>query len=131
MSSPHYDVETVSAGTEIFREGDPAGRAFVVKVGLVELDRVVKGTRTPFIRIGPGGIFGEMAVIDGGPRAASATAVEETTLVLVSEEVFRSKLDTADPFIRGLVRLFVRSLRNSTPDNTLDRVPPEPGPALR
>ena len=127
MVTPLYDVETVSAGTEIFREGDPAGRAFVVKVGLVELDRVIKGVRTSFIRIGPGGIFGEMAVIDGGPRTASATAIEETTLVLVSEEVFRSKLDVADPFIRGLVRLFVKSLRNSTPDSTLTRAPSESG----
>lgn len=125
MGTPLYDLETVSAGTEIFREGDSAGPAFVVKVGLVELDRVVKGTRTPFIRIGPGGIFGEMAVIDGGPRAASATALEETTLVLVSEEVFRTKLDTADPFIRGLVRLFVKSLRNSTPDKALGIATPE------
>ncbi len=125
MATPLYDVETVSAGTEIFREGDPAGRAFVVKVGLVELDRTVDGVRTAFIRIGPGGIFGEMAVIDGGPRTASATAVEDTTLVLVSEEVFRSKLDVADPFLRGLVRLFVRSLRNSTPHGAATRAPSE------
>ena len=127
MATPLYDVETVSAGTEIFREGDPAGRAFVVKVGLVELDRAINGVRTPFIRIGPGGIFGEMAVIDGGPRTASATAVEETTLVLVSEEVFRSKLEVADPFLRGLVRLFVRSLRHSTPDGILTKAPSESG----
>ena len=126
MATPLYDVETVSAGSAIFREGDPAGRAFVVRSGLV-----VKGTRTPFIRIGPGGIFGEMAVIDGGPRTASATAVEETTLVLVSEEVFRTKLETADPFIRGLIRLFVKGLRNSTPDRALGIAPSESDVRLR
>lgn len=131
MATPLYDVETVSAGTEIFREGDPAGRAFVVKVGLVELDRAINGVRTPFIRIGPGGIFGEMAVIDGGPRTATATAIEETTLVLVSKEVFRSKLEVADPFLRGLVRLFVRSLRHSTPDGDLTKAPSESGVILR
>ena len=131
MATPLYDVETVSAGSAIFREGDPAGRAFVVRSGLVELDRVVNGVRTPFIRIGPGGIFGEMAVIDGGPRTASATAVEETTLVLVSEEVFRTKLETADPFIRGLIRLFVKGLRNSTPDRALGIAPSESDVRLR
>ena len=131
MATPLYDVETVLAGTEIFREGDPAGCAFVVKVGLVELDRTVKGVRTTFIRIGPGGIFGEMAVIDGGPRTASATAIEDTTLVLVSKEVFRSKLDAADPFLRGLVRLFVRSLRSSTPDGAITKASSESGAILR
>jgi CRP/FNR family cyclic AMP-dependent transcriptional regulator len=66
-----------------------------------------------------------MAVIDGGPRTATATAIADTTVVVISERVFKYKLKTADPFLRALVRLFVANLRASTPDGALRRRPPK------
>jgi CRP-like cAMP-binding protein len=57
-----------------------------------------------------------MAVIDGGPRTASAVAIENTTVTVISERVFRYKLKIADPFLRALIRLFISNLRTSTPD---------------
>jgi CRP-like cAMP-binding protein len=80
---------------------------------------MVRGRRVPFVRIGAGGIFGEMAVIDGGPRTATATAIEDTKVTVINERVFKHKLKVADPFLRALVRLFVANLRNSTPDGAL------------
>ena len=120
-----YTTRFFARGSEIFSEGQSGRRAFLVEEGRVELDRLVDGRRVPFIRIGPGGIFGEMAVIDGGPRTATATAIQDTRLVVISERVFRYKLKTADPFLRALVRLFVANLRGSTPDGALRRPPSE------
>ncbi|MSP50268.1 MAG: cyclic nucleotide-binding domain-containing protein [Alphaproteobacteria bacterium] len=125
MDALDYATRYVALGTEIFQEGQTGRRAFLVEEGRVQLDRMVDGRRSPFAQIGPGGIFGEMAVIDGGPRTATATAVEDTTLVVISDRVFRHKLKTADPFLRALVRLFVANLRTSTPDVALRRPPSE------
>jgi CRP/FNR family cyclic AMP-dependent transcriptional regulator len=120
-----YSTRFFAKGTEIFREGGTGRRAYLVEEGLVELDQVVNGRRVPFLRVGPGGIFGEMAVIDGGPRTATATAVDNTKVVVVSSRVFEFKLKRADPFLRGLVKLFVANLRNSAPHGTLGKPLPK------
>jgi len=119
MDGLDYATRFYPKGAEIFQEGQAGRRAFLVDEGLVELDRMVRGRRAPFVRIGPGGIFGEMAVIDGGPRTATATAIEDTKVTVISERVFKYKLKVADPFLRALIRLFVANLRNSTPDGAL------------
>ncbi|MBM3546338.1 MAG: cyclic nucleotide-binding domain-containing protein [Alphaproteobacteria bacterium] len=119
MDALDYTTRFYAKGTEIFQEGQSGRRAFLVDEGLVELDRIVRGRRVPFVRIGAGGIFGEMAVIDGGPRTATATAIEDTKVTVISERVFKYKLKVADPFLRALIRLFVANLRNSTPDGAL------------
>jgi CRP-like cAMP-binding protein len=116
MEDPIYATRFFASGTEIFKEGQPGRLAYLVEEGMVELDRVVDGRRVPFFKVGAGGIFGEMAVIDGGPRTATATAIDHTKVVVVSEQVFKAKLKAADPFLRALVRLFVANLRASTPD---------------
>lgn len=123
MDALDYTSQFFAKGTVIFEEGQSGRRAYLVDDGRVELDRLVDGRRMPFARIGPGGIFGEMAVIDDGPRTATATAIEDTTVVVISERVFKCKLKTADPFLRALVRLFVANLRTSTPDGALKRKP--------
>lgn len=69
-------------GTEIFREGAPGEGVYFVKDGLVEISGMVGGnTRRVFSQLGPGEIFGEMAVIEQLPRSAIATAVTDTYYV--------------------------------------------------
>ena len=128
MEDLAYTTRFFSLGTEIFREGQPGRLAYLVEDGMVELDRLVDGRRVPFLKVGPGGIFGEMAVIDGLPRTASATAIAHTKAVVVSGRVFQAKLNAADPFVRALVRLFVANLRASPPDGALGQVPADPEP---
>ena len=62
----------VGAGAVIFREGDPGDGVYFVKSGLVEISGG-KTDRRVFSRLGPGEIFGEMAMIDHQPRSATAS----------------------------------------------------------
>jgi len=66
-----------AAGQEIFQEGAPGDGVYFVKSGLVEISAGNDGRRV-FSRLGPGEIFGEMAVIEHRPRSATATAAEAT-----------------------------------------------------
>ena len=66
-------------GQEIFREGDPGDGVYLIKNGQVEISSVVNQSRRVFSQIGPGGLLGEMAVIEHRPRSATATAVKDTT----------------------------------------------------
>ena len=76
-----------AAGNEIFREGDPGDGVYVVSDGLVEISGLVSGgARRVFSQLGPGEIFGEMAVIERRPRSATATAVKDTSVYFIPRD---------------------------------------------
>lgn len=99
-------------GTVIFREGDSGRRAYIVQMGQVEIAKGRPPQRKVLGVIGPGGIFGEMALVDDQPRMAEAVAIEDTTCLVVGREQFRDKLDRADPFIKALLRILVNNIRS-------------------
>lgn len=80
-----YESRTFAAGKVIFREGDAGREAYLVKRGRVTLSRLLEGTQTVLDTVGPGAVFGEMAVLGEGPRSATATAEEETELVVIDQ----------------------------------------------
>lgn len=107
------DRKVFRAGTAIFREGTTGSTAFVVQSGRVRISKRKGEDEVVLGDIGPGGIFGEMALIDNQPRMAAATAVEDTVCIVVSEEAFRDKLRRADPFLRALVNILVADVRRA------------------
>jgi uncharacterized membrane protein len=81
-------VETVTfpGGTALFHRGDPGDSLYVVKTGEVEIffkndtgERILLETATP------GHFFGEISLLDGGPRTASAMAKTDVELVVVDQ----------------------------------------------
>lgn len=106
------DRKVVASGAYIFREGDDGDRAYLVQEGTIEIvRRRADGTEVILGEIAKGGIFGEMALVDDRPRMASARAMTGATLLVVTRDQFREKLDAADPFIRALLKIFVRNIR--------------------
>src|SRR6266850_7744152 len=68
-----------SAGQDIFKEGDSGEGVYAVTEGLVQITALVgPGARRAFSQVGPGDIFGEMAVLENKPRSATVTAVKDT-----------------------------------------------------
>ncbi len=103
---------TFEKGKVIFREGDIGDVASVVHSGEVEIARTANGRRKVLGLIREGGMFGEMALIDGQPRMADAIATKDTTCMIVRRDLFEKKLASADPFVKGLLRIFVRNIRS-------------------
>ena len=68
------DAQAVPAGHVLFREGDPGDTMFAVAEGEVEL--TVAGDVVE--DVGPGGILGELALVDHAPRSATAIAKTAT-----------------------------------------------------
>jgi signal transduction histidine kinase len=69
------------SGEDIFKVGDAGDGIYSVKRGLVEISGIVgENVRVSFSKVGPGEIFGEMAVLEDKPRSASATAREDTAV---------------------------------------------------
>ena len=98
------------AGQKIFTEGDRGDRAYLIQAGNVDIVKNEMHLAT----LGPGELFGEMALVDDKPRMATAMAQSDVTCVIISRDSFHEKLSKADPFIRGLLNIFVRNIRNLT-----------------
>ena len=97
----------------MFKEGDHGDCAYVIETGQLEVFRTKKGKRTVLALLGPGEVIGEMAVIDHGPRTASAVAKKPTRLRMITAEHLESKVDAADPLIRVMLRLILQRYRST------------------
>src|SRR6185503_10561117 len=83
------DEIDLKPGTVIIREGNTGGEFFIVLEGTIEVKR--KGRR--LARLGPGDYLGEIALIDHGPRTATAMVeTEARLLVLASDPRIENKI---------------------------------------
>ena len=77
-------------------EGNVGEKCFIIEVGQVEISKTseVKGGSairkpTKLLTLGPGDIFGELALLFDAPRAATATALTSVTLWAITRSIFR------------------------------------------
>ena len=101
-------------GDQIFKEGDEGRLAYVVEEGEVEIFIIIDDQEQVLGTVGKDGIFGEMALIDNQPRMANARAIKSTTIICVTRQMFDEKLNQADPFIRGLLKILADNNRDIT-----------------
>ncbi len=99
------DVREVAAGDVVVREGEPGVEAFVIVRGTCAAWRDIGGARTVLREMGPGDVFGEAAVLDGGARTASVSAVDDVELVVVPAEEITGRLG-ARSFVTALAKRF-------------------------
>jgi len=83
-------LKTYLVGDFIFREGEQGDTAYVVESGVVELVKFTGEDYVTLVEVFTGTLFGEMAIIDGSPRSASARAKEECTLKEITEEQLKA-----------------------------------------
>lgn len=107
-------------GDVIFREDDPGDSLCVVVTGLVKVYRTsIDGDEMVLVTLGPSTVFGELPMVDGGLRSASAAAVEATTVLMLSRasllEALRESPELVDRLLRSLGSM-VRRLTDQTAD---------------
>ena len=111
MSGQVLERKMYQAGERIFKEGDEGLFAYLVQSGSVEIYK--EATEETLSTIGPGGIFGEMALIDGKPRAASARADGGCTVVVINRANFMQRMKKSDPFVQGLLKILAETVRRN------------------
>lgn len=100
-------TRAVKEGTLIFQEGDKADGLFVIKRGQV---RIRLGNRT-LAELSANSIFGEMALIDEGPRSAAAMAAEPTEVVAIDKPTFLAVVRDDPQFALKVMGLLATRLR--------------------
>tara|TARA_B100001142_G_C14275967_1_gene632821 strand:- start:1083 stop:1433 length:351 start_codon:yes stop_codon:yes gene_type:complete len=101
-------------GDYIFREGDQGNTAFGVQTGEVEILTNRDGIEKILGKFQKNEIFGEMGLIVGQPRMASARCSKNATIVVITQSEFEKRLEKIDPFIRGLIKLMSHHIRKNT-----------------
>lgn len=86
-------VRTYPGGALIFREGDPGDSLHIVIEGGVRIAVLsASGEEATVALLGPGECVGDLALLDGRPRSASAIAAQPTKTLVVTREDFRQWL---------------------------------------
>ncbi|HEX7811210.1 MAG TPA: cyclic nucleotide-binding domain-containing protein [Burkholderiales bacterium] len=94
----------------IMKEGDAGKNMYVLIRGKVTVS--IQGNVVE--RVGAGGVFGEMALVDQGTRAASATAATDCQLLTITRPDFLTLVKTKPGFAVSLLKAIAERLRNMT-----------------
>jgi CRP-like cAMP-binding protein len=109
-SLPHAALVRYPREAIVMREGQKGACMYAVKSGRVAIyvrDKAVEA-------VGPGGTFGEMALVDMSPRAATAMAVVETELLSIDRAVLASAITRYPAFAMAMMRSVADRLRHVT-----------------
>jgi CRP/FNR family transcriptional regulator, cyclic AMP receptor protein len=98
------------AGTVIAREGEPGVGLFIILDGKAEVS--IGGVKKT--TLGPGDFFGEIALLDGGPRTATVTAITDLKLLGLTEWVFRGLMMEHPAIALKTLQQMAGRLRSST-----------------
>jgi CRP/FNR family cyclic AMP-dependent transcriptional regulator len=92
-------------GMRIFNEGEFADNVTIIVSGLVQISVTVPdGPDLVVATVESGALIGEMALIDPAPRAATATAIEETVVLNIDAHAFADLLAAGHPAASGILR---------------------------
>ena len=117
------DTETLVASLEtrtypnhqtIFWSGDAGTDFFIIQSGRVHLSiQDETGKETPLASLGPGDYFGELSLLDGGPRTATCRAASDITVLVLSRDKFLKFLESSPKAVIHLLETISRRQRET------------------
>jgi CRP-like cAMP-binding protein len=102
------------AGAVICRRGEPGDTVYIVQAGAVDVRLGLSDDAVPLRRLGPGDLFGEMALLTGLPRSADVVAAEESVLWVLDRTSFAGLIQHSVPFLRALADDLCRRIANAS-----------------
>jgi CRP/FNR family transcriptional regulator, cyclic AMP receptor protein len=106
---------TVERGQAVFVQEEPGDRMYVLAEGAVKLYvSSSSGGVVELVRHHPPAVFGEVALLDGGPRSATAEAVERSVLLVVTRDELLRLLRSDERVAQALLRLLGAIVRRTT-----------------
>jgi CRP-like cAMP-binding protein len=102
-----------TAGQLIFSEGEIGAEMFIIQNGKVRISKRSKDVEKTLVVLEEGDFFGEMAVIDKGPRSATATAVEATRCIALNEELFEQQMQNNARIVKKILKNMSARLRDA------------------
>jgi uncharacterized membrane protein len=106
--------DVVPDGRVLFDVGDPGASMYIVKSGKIRISIPGDaGEEVPLAHLGPGEFFGELALLDGQPRSARASAVDATDLYVLSRDSFLSFIGSRPDTALAMLSATAKRLRHT------------------
>jgi CRP-like cAMP-binding protein len=106
-------------GQVIFREGQSAKNAYLIRSGRVAIYKQVNDRKVFVAFMVPGQILGEMAIITGEHRSASAEAAEFCELLVMDQKTLQNALSDTLPIIKALLNQLIDRINETDKKNPL------------
>ena len=103
--APDEFNRTYTKDTMLFAEGEPGNELFIIQKGSVKIVKIVDDNEVLLAVLKTGDIFGEMALLEAKPRAASAVAYEDCQVLAVNRANFERMISTQPQLISKLTTL--------------------------
>jgi CRP-like cAMP-binding protein len=104
----------LSRGDELFVEGDPGDRLYVIVEGKFKLGTTSGDGRESLLAVlGPGEMFGELSLFDPGPRTATATAITDSKVLGLGHEDLGPWLEGRPGVSKALLEALAQRLRRT------------------
>lgn len=104
-------VKAFDKGQIVFKEGDQADAAYCVLEGEIEIFKDDDGRGAVMARLGPGEIFGEMALLRFDRYTLSARAADAVKLHVISPALLQEQLRQTPPLVRAIVDALAERMR--------------------
>ncbi|MBI2862805.1 MAG: cyclic nucleotide-binding domain-containing protein [Chloroflexi bacterium] len=103
------------AGHELMRQGKPGQTMYVILKGRVRVERSHPDIQEPLVlsEMGQGEVVGEMALLDGEPRLATVTAIEDLETLEISADALTSTMLQFPDIAAALLHILSRRLRST------------------
>ena len=127
--APNETSRAYPKGTMLFAEGEPGQELFIIQKGSVKIVKIMNNNEVLLALLKAGDIFGEMALLESKPRAASAVAYEDCQVLAVNHANFKQMITAQPQLITRLTTLLAeriwliyKQLANTLINNPLGRM---------
>ena len=113
-----FHARDISEGMTVFVENMPGESLYLIQSGIVKISKMLsEGEEQILVILGPDDVFGEMALLDGAARSATARVAENATLLALKRQDFEELCDHNPrlglQLIRNIARVFSQRVRNN------------------
>ncbi|HPQ50989.1 MAG: EAL domain-containing protein [Alphaproteobacteria bacterium] len=109
------NYKDIKAGHVLIHQGDVLSRsAYIIEKGRVEIRvRKTDGEIQVVGSRGPGSLIGEMSLIDDAARSASVIALEDCSLLEITQDDFQHRLSSSDPVMQAILGVLITRYRDT------------------
>jgi len=113
-----FKERIMDEGMTVFVENMPGESLYIIRQGSIKISKMIaEGEEKTLVILGADEIFGEMAILDGAPRSATARVAEKAHLLSIRKADFE-ELCEKDPKLalkltRNIVRIFSQRIREN------------------
>jgi CRP-like cAMP-binding protein len=104
-------IKSFKPGMHLFHENDRTRELYIIQSGNIKVYRTTGNREIELAVLGKGAVLGEMALIDGKPRSASAKAIDDCVVAVIDSESFFEKIAGVPGWFMTIIKMASQKIR--------------------